>query len=236
MDVKIEGKNVCRHIDITTSNHNCPPPATPPLPTMEGMATSADIVNADKCPCCGEATHHWQKSDAGVKFEPISEQDFWQKRIDNIKSVKYKAKMQKTMKNLLEAKENQRKLRSEGKPACPNVSEKDGERCGTFLDVPIGAKASYPSSGGGISTKSVAQVQKRFFDSAAKAAVAKAWLNAQTHDGNKAKVRAQTQLNHSTPGIAGGCNSPSNVIPDTLMAQEACNNIEAWQSTLEMLQ
>ena len=30
MDVKIEGKNVCRHLDLTTSNHASDPPGAPP--------------------------------------------------------------------------------------------------------------------------------------------------------------------------------------------------------------
>jgi len=55
MDVKIEGKNVCRHIDITTSNHGSYPGATPPGPTVEQQTALARINDADpKCPCCGK--------------------------------------------------------------------------------------------------------------------------------------------------------------------------------------
>jgi uncharacterized Zn-binding protein involved in type VI secretion len=36
MNVKIQGKNVCRHLDLTTSNHACQPGATPPNPNAEG--------------------------------------------------------------------------------------------------------------------------------------------------------------------------------------------------------
>ena len=37
MDVKVEGLNVDRHLDLTTSNHMSPNPNTPPLPEMENM-------------------------------------------------------------------------------------------------------------------------------------------------------------------------------------------------------
>ena len=39
MDVKFDGKNVCRHLDITTSNHGSDAPATPPAPTGEAQTT-----------------------------------------------------------------------------------------------------------------------------------------------------------------------------------------------------
>lgn len=38
MDVIVEGKNVCRHLDITTSNHASDPGSTPPMPELETMA------------------------------------------------------------------------------------------------------------------------------------------------------------------------------------------------------
>jgi Domain of unknown function (DUF4150) len=49
MDVKIEGENVCRHLDITTSNHASDPGQTPPLPEMEAMALPADLAKACEC-------------------------------------------------------------------------------------------------------------------------------------------------------------------------------------------
>ncbi len=82
MDVKFEGKNVCRHIDITTSNHNSPPAATPPLPSAETQTMSAqDAIDAGKCPCCGEDLHEWQKDDDGAPLKPISERDYWVKKV-----------------------------------------------------------------------------------------------------------------------------------------------------------
>jgi hypothetical protein len=37
MDVKIEGENVVRHLDITTHNHASEPGQTPPFPHIDGM-------------------------------------------------------------------------------------------------------------------------------------------------------------------------------------------------------
>ena len=55
MDVKFEGKYVCRHLDLTTSNHASYPGGTPPFPDMEAMNLEALARIEDrKCPCCGE--------------------------------------------------------------------------------------------------------------------------------------------------------------------------------------
>ncbi|RWP37397.1 MAG: DUF4150 domain-containing protein [Mesorhizobium sp.] len=58
MDVKFEGKNVCRHLDMTTSNHASYPGSTPPLNTAEAENRAAALARmADpkpKCPCCGK--------------------------------------------------------------------------------------------------------------------------------------------------------------------------------------
>lgn len=55
MDVRFEGKSVCRHVDLTTSNHASYPGSTPPYPNMEAMTALALERIADKqCPCCGK--------------------------------------------------------------------------------------------------------------------------------------------------------------------------------------
>jgi hypothetical protein len=41
MDVKIEGENAVRHLDITTHNHACEPGQTPPFPHVDGMVLPA---------------------------------------------------------------------------------------------------------------------------------------------------------------------------------------------------
>ncbi|AZC58106.1 PAAR-like domain-containing protein [Pseudomonas chlororaphis] len=40
MDVKVEGENVVRHLDLTTHNHNPPPGQTPPWPYADGASVS----------------------------------------------------------------------------------------------------------------------------------------------------------------------------------------------------
>ena len=42
MDVKVEGKNVDRHLDLTTNNHASMPGDTPPWPFTDSMAMAAD--------------------------------------------------------------------------------------------------------------------------------------------------------------------------------------------------
>lgn len=51
MDVQIEGKSVCRHLDLTSSNHASYPGGTGPMTTQEAAAL-ARLAN-DECPCCG---------------------------------------------------------------------------------------------------------------------------------------------------------------------------------------
>ena len=60
-DVLIEGKNVCRHLDITTSNHASPPPGDgTPNPGTSKPATPSPSPD-DKCPCCHGDLHPNQR-------------------------------------------------------------------------------------------------------------------------------------------------------------------------------
>jgi len=58
MDVKVEGLNVDRHIDLTTSNHASPMGSTPPNPNLEALEMGAleDVEN--ECGCCGAKPKH----------------------------------------------------------------------------------------------------------------------------------------------------------------------------------
>jgi hypothetical protein len=59
MDVKFEGQNVDRHIDITTSNHMSMPPGTPtPNPNLDAMAYGEIEDLVDQCACCGMKPRH----------------------------------------------------------------------------------------------------------------------------------------------------------------------------------
>jgi hypothetical protein len=57
MDVLVEGKNVCRHLDVTTSNHASYPGSTPPIPNVEMQALAVELVEKDICPCCKGPKH-----------------------------------------------------------------------------------------------------------------------------------------------------------------------------------
>lgn len=48
MDVKIEGKNVCRHFDLTTHNHSSVPGNSPPWPYLE------DMTVPERLKACGD--------------------------------------------------------------------------------------------------------------------------------------------------------------------------------------
>ncbi len=48
MDVKFEGQNVVRHLDLTTHNHRSDPGQTPPWPYLDTMAFSGDVENPCK--------------------------------------------------------------------------------------------------------------------------------------------------------------------------------------------
>ncbi|MDC0668095.1 PAAR-like domain-containing protein [Nannocystis radixulma] len=72
MDVKFEGKNVHRHLDLTTSNHSSYPGSTPPSPSMEGMVQLAlDRIREKVCPCCGsgDCPAKFKEGDEPLHFE-----------------------------------------------------------------------------------------------------------------------------------------------------------------------
>jgi hypothetical protein len=48
MDVKIEGENAVRHLDLTTHNHASPAANTPPWPFADAMAKSKDPCKTEK--------------------------------------------------------------------------------------------------------------------------------------------------------------------------------------------
>ncbi|MBW2646835.1 MAG: DUF4150 domain-containing protein [Deltaproteobacteria bacterium] len=82
MDVKFEGKNVDRHIDLTTSNHASPMGNEQlPLPGLEGMAPPPpEEEDPELCPCCKEPKHPNQRDNNGkplTKDDKITEAEFY---------------------------------------------------------------------------------------------------------------------------------------------------------------
>jgi hypothetical protein len=72
MDVKFEGKNVCRHLDITTSNHASSGSTTAPLNTAETQNLGSE-QRSMLCECCDNLAH----SAAQLRGESISEEEFY---------------------------------------------------------------------------------------------------------------------------------------------------------------
>jgi hypothetical protein len=65
MDVKVEGENVVRHLDLTTHNHNPPPGQTPPWPFADSMAVgSGDPCEDEKKAERGACAKHGTDRDA----------------------------------------------------------------------------------------------------------------------------------------------------------------------------
>lgn len=56
MDVRFEGKNVPRHMDLTTSNH-ASPGSTPPNPNLGAMKIAAHENATETCQCCHGKVH-----------------------------------------------------------------------------------------------------------------------------------------------------------------------------------
>lgn len=76
MDVKFEGENVVRHLDLTTHNHASMPGGTPPWPYCDEMFLAA--IEAwgsahDVCECCGREVH----SEAQRDGQEITEEEFY---------------------------------------------------------------------------------------------------------------------------------------------------------------
>ncbi len=80
MDVKFEGKNVARHLDITTHNHGSMPGNTPPMPTVESMAPPAP----DKPKKKSGKLRSWLKKKYKELSEKLREYDPVEKAKENL--------------------------------------------------------------------------------------------------------------------------------------------------------
>lgn len=69
MDVKIEGENVVRHLDLTTHNHNSPPGNSPPIPHIDSM--SPNTTREGKAPCA----HEWEIEKPEKKYSSAEKKD-----------------------------------------------------------------------------------------------------------------------------------------------------------------
>jgi len=230
MDVKFENKNVCRHFDITTSNHGSTPPGTPPAPSAETQtladAQAANDPTNPKCPCCGAPAHPWQKDENGNPFPLVKEDDFWQGRIDALTDATHKANFQAKLNDLKRKKANARANAAAGRKTCNNVHPNEESGCALYRNSPPGH--SYPGHPAG--DRTVAQKARQQFDALAKGRVVAAWETA-TNNPNMTYYK----LNHKTPLMGGGCHNPHNVVPDSQMGDPGCQKIEDLQSEMELI-
>jgi len=231
MDVKFEGKNVCRHFDITTSNHASGGTTTAPLTSLEILAImqAQQKLNSDICPCCDEDAHEWQKDPAGGKPKLVTEQSFWQSRIDKIADAGKKKEYQDNLDALLEIKKNQRALPKSQR--CPNVHDSQTDGCALHLDISRDVRHIAPpdhkkTPGQPITTAALANHYMLKDDR--NKAISK-W------QAKTGKTYSNTdKLNHMTPRMAAGCNSSSNTVPASEIPTGGdCEKVEKLQSDLE---
>ncbi|MBZ5709307.1 DUF4150 domain-containing protein [Nannocystis pusilla] len=243
MDVLVEGKNVCRHLDLTTSNHASYPGGTPPIPNMSEMHRLAlDRIAAKQCPCCGSR-------DCAAAFkegeEPLSMREAL--RIDP-KAPNYSPKRAEEYKLLRSVKKTE--CTCDGKtfpsPPCDVFRKPDPVR---HTDIERQwdkardkykewYKETYDVELHGM--RHFMQKMLAVYPQATQAAMARTTtLSRQQRAGNKlaqqrdrieADARKLERINHLTPKEYGGC--PTN--PDNLQPQQrlclACQEIDQFMT------
>jgi hypothetical protein len=254
MDVLIEGKNVCRHLDMTTSNHGSDPPGTPPNATTE--TATMELIAANKCPCCGGPLHENQKDDAGRPLETIKQDDYYAGKRDAVikKIAEFPAwakdhpdelKKEITLKfgapvydavtgprDVLAKLEEERakeiydRLKAAEDADCPNLHKPRDVGCGTHFKTPT-TRRSMPGKKGKMTPGQWAR-EIEFTDGVRNAALAAA--RDKFPDKN---IPPNDQVNHMTPLDAGGCpKSVNNMIPDGALS-EKCRTIDRLQGALQ---
>ncbi|NVJ24189.1 DUF4150 domain-containing protein [Myxococcus sp. AM011] len=100
MDVQFEGKNVPRHVDLTTSNHGSNSNESVPIPNLsQSSAASGGQATRDACPCCAGPLHENQKNpETGEPYDTIPEADFYQGIAGHY--MKRRSEMQKLLNEL----------------------------------------------------------------------------------------------------------------------------------------
>lgn len=263
MDVKFEGKNVCRHIDITTSNHASDPPATPPAPSTEMQTTkegTEEAIKNGKCPCCGKALHPWQvdDSDPPKALPTIKEADFYDgiaKNFENKAAEKAKdaalstVPLSPTSKDLrfcagipspsvadavqgkakyYRAQVDRLKELMKANRDCLNVHNPEDVGCGTHFVLPPGQHERVCNDGVKRS-KTLAQHCETDYSGGPRHEAIKAWKAANP---TRTDITNRSDPAHKTPKAAGGCNSPDNLVPSSVIPPGPCKDIENLQTEL----
>ena len=217
-DVKVEGKNVCRHLDLTTSNHGSYPGSTPPFPDMEEASQIAlDLIEEGKCPCCG-------KEDCPAAFgpddEPQSMEDFYGfNSTDSDGNLTGEAQdRMKMYRMLLGIKE--KRCTCEGnvfpKAPCDVFRTPDAARTGDIAEQWDAQAADYYSQFTAENADAIAKFRE-------------------TNPDQPSPSRGPrfNQVDHLTPKGAGGCpDNPNNLQPHDILCK-ACKLIDdqfgRWQ-------
>jgi hypothetical protein len=234
MDVKFENKNVCRHFDITTSNHASGGTTTVPLTALEmqAIADAQTKLDNDICPCCDGPAHEWQKDPKGGKFKLVTEDTFLNNRASAIDDAHpSKAGLVAAANDLLAKKEAARAA-GNAKPAdaCNNVHPNRTDPCALYCDIPAGTKYA--------DGKTPAQKAAANFGPSKRKQSFKHWEGILKKPIARKVTRPNgivegTSINHKTPKFAAGCNSALNTVPENAMGGPACDEVEAAQKAFE---
>lgn len=205
MDVVIEGKNACRHLDICTCNHASYPGGTLPMTSAEKMAKAR--IAAGKCPCCNKALHAvgqgtpvaWQTTDTDMNRDEWYEMNIKRRYPDPTRQAAELTNYRNTI------------AKAQARPGCvcksKNTKLLPEAPCDVFFDNPDPAKrrdrrdnikeswkhykdiSTYQSRNGIRSEPdSIALLTKRL-----------------RRPPTDTELRNDRQVNHLTPKSAGGC-------------------------------
>lgn len=223
MDVMVEGKNVCRHLDLTTSNHASYPGSTPPMANLEAMVVLALARIKDKsCPCCGA-------KDCAAAFkegeEPLSFREFY--KIDEAHKgtlTPLGKKRGERFRKILKIKRKKcrctRGNRVLPKPPCDVFRVPNAERKKKIDSKWESSRDEYKTwwkAQNGRALRSDTDVTNSL------RALAGGFSSAEQAKEAYGKALKQTRVNHLVPRQAGGC--PSN--PGNLQPQdELCDHCQ----------
>jgi uncharacterized Zn-binding protein involved in type VI secretion len=248
MDVTFEGKNVCRHLDITTSNHSGEQPGeTPPMPNIEAMnlaqGQKVDEKEDDKprCPCCKGDAHPNQVDKDGKLLPTMKEEDYYAKNTGYLKDRR------EEMKEVLASGSVPGWALSPCKDANPKYNGlptkdaiinkgNDAEKIAAELKELRSANKNCPNVHEPPDTDCGTHFDPRGDTAAARKQFESIRLRyiknfKKAHPGSA--VTNGTKINHKTPLDAGGCPvSENNLIPDTELSGP-CRTIEDHQTFLQ---
>lgn len=247
MDVLFEGKNVCRHLDLTTSNHASSGGTTLPQPTGEDQKTK-QLIKDGKCPCCEGPLHENQVDEEGRPYDLIDEDAYYDRGVstmqakldsiaDDIKaklpytldSDKLKRVQEGTVKQLAEAKAAREAVANARSitPPCENLHSPKGQRCGAHFDMKRSLRSLAPAEVLDKDQKNHVREKVLGFTDSVKSACRKRWID------KGRKVGKSSPVNHMTPLAAGGCpTSQKNLIPSDALPSE-CQKVDKAQTKLQ---